>query len=183
MALVTRDPSAIIERLAARKRDFLRFVRARTGSDAEAEDLLHSAFVRAAERSGTLRDGERVEAWFYRLLRNAIIDVRREDRRASAAPQDPAPRAVEAVHCCACPCVHELVPTLKPEWARIVRRVDLEGASVPVAAREEGITPNAAAVRLHRARAALRDKLRIACGACAREGGGCLECDCHRRRP
>jgi RNA polymerase sigma-70 factor (ECF subfamily) len=79
--------------------------------------------------------------------------------------------------------VHELVPTLKPEWARIVRRVDLEGASVPVAAREEGITPNAAAVRLHRARAALRDKLRIACGACAREGGGCLECDCHRRRP
>jgi RNA polymerase sigma-70 factor (ECF subfamily) len=34
----------------------------------------------------------------------------------------------------------------------------------------------AAAVRLHRVRAALRDKLKLVCGACARHG--CLDCGC-----
>jgi RNA polymerase sigma-70 factor (ECF subfamily) len=70
---------------------------------------------------------------------------------------------------------------LKPDWATIVRRVDLEGTSVPEVARDEGIAPNAAVVRLHRARGALRDKLRVVCGACARHG--CLDCGCRPRRP
>jgi hypothetical protein len=34
-------------------------------------------------------------------------------------------------------------------------------------------------VRLHRARATLRDKLRVVCGACARHG--CLDCSCRHR--
>jgi RNA polymerase sigma factor (sigma-70 family) len=176
-----RTPTAV-EQLVALKGDFLRFVRARTGSDAEAEDLLQAAYVKATEKASTIRDDESAVAWFYRLLRNAIADVRRERRRADAAPHDPAPEADDpALHRAVCRCVSDLVPTLKPEWATLVRRVDLEGASVPAVARDEGISANAAAVRLHRARGALRDKLRVVCGACARHG--CLDCGCRRRGP
>jgi RNA polymerase sigma-70 factor (ECF subfamily) len=180
---VARDRAAAgVEDLVALKADFLRFVRARTRSEADAEELLQAAYVKATEKISSVRDGESTVAWFYRLLRNAIVDSGRERRRAEAAPADPAPEATDPdLHRAVCSCVNDLVPTLKPDWATLVRRVDLEGASVPEVARDEGITPNAAAVRLHRARGALRDKLLVVCGACARHG--CLDCGCHRRRP
>jgi RNA polymerase sigma factor (sigma-70 family) len=175
-----RSTPSAVEQLAALKGDFLGFVRARVGSAAEAEDLLQAAYVKAAEKAGTIRDSESTVAWFYRLLRNAIVDLQRERRRSATEPLEAAPEAADAeLHRAVCACVNDLVPTLKPEWGRLVRRVDLEGESVPEAARVEGITANNAAVRLHRARAALRDKLRVVCGACARHG--CLDCGCHRR--
>jgi RNA polymerase sigma-70 factor (ECF subfamily) len=179
---MARDSRPVgVEQLVALKADFLRFVRARTGSQADAEDLLQAAYVKAAEKASTIRDDESTVAWFYRLLRNAIIDERRARGRAEAAPLDHPEEATDPeLHRAVCRCVSELVPTLKPDWATLVRRVDLEGASVPEVARDEGITPNAAAVRLHRARGALRDKLRVVCGACARHG--CLECGCRPRR-
>lgn len=170
-----------VEQLAALKSDFLRFVRARTESQADAEDLLQAAYVKAAEKAGTIRDGESTVAWFYRLLRNALVDARRARGRAEAAASDPLEEATDPeLHRAVCRCVGDLVPTLKPDWALLVRRVDLEGATVPEVARDAGITPNAAAVRLHRARGALRDKLRVVCGACARHG--CLDCGCRPRR-
>lgn len=179
---MSRDrASAGVEELVALKGEFLRFVRARLPSEAEAEELLQAAYAKATERIGTVRDDESTVAWFYRLLRNAIADVGRERRRAKEAPHDPSPDTTDPeLYRAVCSCVNDLVPTLKPEWATLVRRVDLEGASVPDVARDEGITPNAAAVRLHRARGALRDKLLVVCGACARHG--CLDCGCHRRR-
>ncbi len=177
---MARPPPAAVEELVALKADFLRFVRARTRSEAAAEDLLQAAYVKATEKIHAVRAGESTIAWFYRLLRNAIADVGRERRRAEALPAEGEPETTDAdIHRVVCSCVNDLVPTLKPEWATLVRRVDLEGASVPEVARDEGITPNAAAVRLHRARGALRDKLLVVCGACARHG--CLDCGCRSR--
>ncbi|MFY0523433.1 methyltransferase [Archangium gephyra] len=63
-----------------------------------------------------------------------------------------------------CGCVAELAGTLKPEYTAIVRRVDLEGVSVSTFAQEAGLTPNNAAVRLHRARQALGRRLRESLG-------------------
>jgi RNA polymerase sigma-70 factor (ECF subfamily) len=174
-----RSTETGVEELVALKADFLRFVRARTRGEVEAEELLQAAYLKATERIETVRDGESTVAWFYRLLRNAIADVGRERRRAEALPAEAEPAVTDAdLHRAVCACVNDLVPTLKPQWATLVRRVDLEGASVPEVARDEGITPNAAAVRLHRARGALRDKLLVVCGACARHG--CLDCGCRR---
>lgn len=175
-----RPPSGV-EELVALKGEFLRFVRARIRSDADAEELLQAAYLKATEKVASVREDESIVAWFYRLLRNAIADVGRERRRAEVVPVDPGPKAADpALHRVVCCCVNDLVPTLKPEWATLIRRVDLEGASVPEVARDEGITPNAAAVRLHRARSALRDRLLVVCGACARHG--CLDCGCHHGR-
>lgn len=169
-----------VEELIALKGEFLRFVRARTSSEADAEELLQAAYVKATEKIETVHADESTVAWFYRLLRNALADVGRGRRRAEAAPHDAVEEATDPdLHRAVCACVNDLVPTLEPQWATLVRRVDLEGASVPEVARDEGITPNAAAVRLHRARGALRDKLRVVCGACARHG--CLDCGCHTR--
>jgi RNA polymerase sigma-70 factor (ECF subfamily) len=170
----------IAAQLAARQKQFLSFLQPRLGDLAAAEDVLQAAYLRATEKADTIRDDESSVAWFYRLLRNAVTDVRRgtareewvlaEGKLANSAEEETELKGA------VCHCVSGLAETLKPAHARLLRRVDLDGASVLEVAGEEGITPNNAAVRLHRARAALRDKLKLVCGACARHG--CLDCGC-----
>lgn len=170
-----------LARLAGKREAFLRFARSRLGDEAQAEELLQAAYARASEPSAALRSGESAEAWFYQVLRNAAADLhRRRHRGPQEVELDEALEELglppEQLREAACACVGQVVETLSPAHARLVRRVDLEGAPVPAVAAEEGITPNNAAVRLHRARAALRERLRRACGACARHA--CLDCHC-----
>jgi RNA polymerase sigma-70 factor (ECF subfamily) len=77
--------SAILGRITAHHSEFLRFIAARVGESAAAEDILQSAYVKALEHGSQLRDEESVAAWFYRILRNAIIDhYRRGSARSKA---------------------------------------------------------------------------------------------------
>ena len=66
--------SEAIQVLVDGHRRFLAFVEPRVESRAVAEDILQSAFVRSLERSSEIRDEESVIAWFYRVLRNAVVD-------------------------------------------------------------------------------------------------------------
>jgi RNA polymerase sigma-70 factor (ECF subfamily) len=75
--------------------------------------------------------------------------------------------------------VRDLVPTLKPEYAEAIRRVDIDGGTVASLAAAASITPNTAAVRLHRAHQALRKQVALSCGTCATHG--CPDCSCQRR--
>ena len=70
---------------------------------------------------------------------------------------------------------------MKPEYAQVVRAVDLEERPLSEVAASGGITVNNATVRLHRARQALKRQLVRACGACAAHG--CLECSCRTGGP
>lgn len=174
-----------VQTLVANHQRFLAFLRPRVGSDEVAEEILQAAFVKGIEKSETIRDGESAVAWFYRLLRNAVIDhYRRSDaeRRGHARYADENREAVAelevAIEGAVCACVGDLIPTLKAEYAEILRRVDLEGRSVVETAAALGVTPNNAAVRLHRAREALRKRLEQSCGTCTEHG--CLECTCPR---
>lgn len=67
-----------IQRLVDGRKQFLSFLEKRVQSKAAAEDILQAAFVRSLEKGGGVRDEESVVAWFYRVLRNAIIDYYRQ---------------------------------------------------------------------------------------------------------
>jgi len=162
---------------------FLSFLKQRVSSADVAEELLQEAFVRALDRGEALRDDEAVTAWFYRLLRNALIDhYRRSDARRRAMDRvaaQPEPSGEGPDHelmQTVCDCVASLVDTLKPEYGEILRRIDLDGHSVAAFAAEHAITPNNATVRLHRARKAALHQLARSCGTCATHG--CLDCSC-----
>lgn len=173
----------MLRTLVANHRRFLEFLERRTGSRAEAEDVLQAAFVRTLERGVELRSGESAVAWFYRVLRNALIDRARAGaarERAHAAVASEADEIDDPeLHAEACRCVLDLLPTLKDDQARMLRRVDLERTPVQEVAGELGITPNAASVRLHRARQALLGEVRRSCRTCASHG--CLDCTCGSR--
>ena len=168
---------AALERLLENHRRFLAFLEPRVGSRAAAEDVLQAAFVRALEKGDALREDESAVAWFYRLLRNALVDrLRRRDDAGEPLPEDAEPAAPEALEREVCACLERLLPALKPEYAEILRRVDLEQRPAAAVAAELGITPGNAHVRLHRARLALRAALERSCRTCATHG--CLDCTC-----
>jgi RNA polymerase sigma factor (sigma-70 family) len=176
---------AVVRTLVENHRQFLAFVERRVGSRAEAEELLQGAFIRALEKGDTLREDESVVAWFYRLLRNGLVDHYRKQAAEGRALEREAREATEAgpdpeLKSAICACVGELLPTLKPEYAELLRQVDLEERGLPEVAAEVGITPNNAGVRLHRARQALKRQLERSCGSCATHG--CLDCSCQRTR-
>jgi RNA polymerase sigma factor (sigma-70 family) len=169
--------------LVANHRRFLAFLERRVESREVAEDILQDAFVRGLDRADTVRDEGTIVAWFYRLLRNAVVDHYRRrgaEQRALAyaagTVEEAEPGPDEALRDEVCGCVTELVETLKPEYATAIRRVDLEGTSVAAFAGEVGITANNAGVRLHRAHDALRRQLIRCCGTCATHA--CFDCEC-----
>jgi RNA polymerase sigma-70 factor (ECF subfamily) len=166
--------------LVSNHREFLAFLQARVGNRAIAQDVLQSALVKGIEKAETIRDEERVTAWFYRLLRNALVDhYRRQATQAKVHVGDgaqPADLTDDEMLDTVCKCVNSLVTTLKPEYAAILEWVDLGEHSLDDFARDHGITPNNAAVRLHRARQALKRQLELSCGTCVTHG--CLDCTC-----
>lgn len=172
----------VVRVLVENHREFLRFLERRVGRRDVAEDILQSAFVRSLDKADTLRDDEAIVAWFYRALRNATIDHHRRSGAADraldqfAAELETSVEPIEAVRDEACRCVARLAETLRPEYAEALRRVEVDGASMAAFAEEKGITPNNAAVRVHRAREALRRQVTASCGTCAEHG--CVECTC-----
>lgn len=170
----------ILATLVANHRDFLAFLESRLGSRATAEEILQSAFVRTLERGGAIRESESATAWFYRLLRNAITDhYRRTGREARALDLEAGaaePWVDEELRTRVCRCIDFLLPAMKAEYADVIRRVDLEERPLAEVAAALGITANNTAVRLHRARQALRRELERTCRTCAEHG--CLDCRC-----
>jgi len=177
-----RPSPEVVAALVGNHREFLAFLQKRVGDRALAEDILQEAFVRGLDKLGTLEQEESATGWFYRVLRNAVID---HHRRRSASSRKLEAFAAELEHEvkpeadlqeAVCRCVGQLAGTLKPEYSEVLRRVELDGVSVKDYANEAGITSNNAAVRVFRAREALRKQVARSCGTCAEHG--CFNCTC-----
>lgn len=174
----------VFQHLSDRRASFLAFVRKRVDSVEKAEDLLHSAYLRAMEHLPELRDGRRADAWFYQLLRNAIIDHYRRTAAAAKVLVEDAPldNQVEPFRQPnTCPCATRELSQLNTNYARALEGVEMDGMSVQLFASSERIAPGTASVRLHRARKALASRLHTICGPCA--GLGCFDCTCASSAP
>lgn len=171
-----------VTNLIAQRSQFLRFVERRVSSRETAEDILQAAYMRAVEQSASIRDEGSAAAWFYRILRNAVIDHYRhrsvEDRALALWANDLATSTNPDAQTQAivCGCIEKVLPTLKPAYSVILREVELSGASLESFAKSAGITAANAAVRVHRARQALKKQLMLVCGCCTSHG--CLNCTC-----
>jgi RNA polymerase sigma-70 factor (ECF subfamily) len=165
---------------------FLGFVQRRVPDRALAEDILQSAYVRALQRADSVRDRSAVVPWFYSILRNAIIDNARSRQSENGAlerwaaeleeNQASADFSHEITHGIVCGCIEKLLPTLKESYAEVLREVDLGGRPLAEFASRHKLTPGNAAVRSHRARAALKQELIRTCGVCSYHA--CLDCSC-----
>jgi RNA polymerase sigma factor (sigma-70 family) len=163
---------------------FVRLVRSRVATEADADDVVQRALLRASERAASLDDPARARAWFYRILRHAVVDHHRRGRldpmrhRSSADVADLVDASDDGATSAptACACGLRLLEELRPAYAEVVRRVDLDGQDPVAVARDLGISPGNLHVRLHRARRALRDDVRHYCGVDSARP--CLSCAC-----
>ncbi len=170
-----------VQALVDNHRAFLRFLERRVGSREEAEDILQDAFGRSLDRVEAIGDDESAVRWFYRVLRNAVVDHYRRQAAAGRAAEAAAREFDETVappelEREICGCVRQLAGTLKPEYAAALQQVDVEGVPVKAFAERTGISASNAGVRVFRAREALRKQVVTSCGTCAEHG--CLDCTC-----
>lgn len=178
--------SVVIDALLKNRSEFQKYLSRRLDSPTIAEEILQQSFLKAVEHEAEIENPENILPWFYRVLRNSLIDyfrsrsvdskkvqdfiqeLERRDAKESSAPDE--------LKNIICACLDGLVKTLKPEYGELVRKIDLEGAIPEAVAKDLKITPNNLWVRLHRARQALRKSLERSCGACSQHA--CLDCTC-----
>jgi RNA polymerase sigma factor (sigma-70 family) len=177
-------PETPLDQLLGQQKQFLAFVQRRVSDSELAEDILQTAYLRAFEHQDDFKPSESAVAWFYRLLRNAVIDSYRRRASTNNALQawtrelETAAQPSPDLHNEVCACLHGIVDGLKPEYSEVLRAVDLGEERLQDFAQQHKLSPSNAGVRIHRARAALRKQLLRTCGACSQHG--CLNCTCRK---
>ena len=174
-----------LEQLSGLRGEFIGFLTQQLhGNRADAEDVLQHGWIKALHAAPSLRDDDRLIPWFYQVLRHSLVDHVRARQTTTARdarwadeiqPTASLPADTEKQ---LCQCLASIAASLPPRPRALIQRVDLGGEPVFQVATALGITPNAASVALHRARAQLREKLEAFCGECA--ASACLDCDCNQ---
>lgn len=178
-------PPALLQAMLAHRQRLVSSLADWLGT-ADAEDVLQEACLKALRKGGTLRRRESALVWFERIVRHAAIDhARHADaaRRAHAGlAQDPTSgsEVLPPAHLreAICQCGFALMSTLRPQYAEVLRRVDLDGGRIADVAATLGTSPNSIRVRLHRARSVLKARWLAFCGLCIERGG--RSCSCER---
>lgn len=163
---------ALVElRLTSERSRRLRYLQARLRSREDAEDVLQDFTLKALQGADRVRE-DKIDAWLNVSLRNALFDRYRRDgarrRLSEAAAAEPTECSEPDNDVDEAPinCLSESIAELKPSYATVLRRADLDDAPLKTVADEFGMTVNNVAVRLHRARAMLRQVMRARCTAC-----------------
>ncbi|HVU34267.1 MAG TPA: RNA polymerase sigma factor SigZ [Opitutaceae bacterium] len=140
------------------------FLRARTRSAADAEDLLQEIFVRIQKRLPLLHDTSKIQGWVYRIARNAVIDhyrTRREHLPMDFEPEsdDPAGEATVDLR----PSLRRFIAELPPAYREPLVRHEFQGESMEEVAAALGLSLTATKSRVRRARLMLREMLDRCC--------------------
>lgn len=166
----------------------LRYV-ARLVGEQDAQDVTQAVMLKVSEALPRFRGASSVATWVYRIARNAALDSLR--RKAvepilQPAPEDPgedaAPSArahsaeATAARAEASACIREFIARLPARDRAAIELSELEGFSNEEIAGRLGVSVGAVKIRLHRARARLREQLSTGC-TFAREGDDDFACD------
>lgn len=169
-----------------------RHILAMVRDQAEAEELTQDAYARALERIGQLRDPQAALAWLYRIATTVALDRLRRRRpptvaldevmlsretTAGAAEGERQPSLLEALEQSEMSeCVHGYLAQLPDDYRIAILLHDVHGLSNPEIAELLGCSLATAKIRVHRARARLRETLDAACSFEIDERG-VLVCD------
>jgi RNA polymerase sigma-70 factor (ECF subfamily) len=182
------DASATLQRLVPFRPQVQRHIRAMVRDRAEAEELTQDTYARAFERIGQLRDPQAALAWLYRIATTVALDRLRRRRPVTVAlsdeeaacvadgerPPSLLESALERSEMSAC--VEGYLAALPDDYRIAILLHDAHGLSNPEIAELVGCSLATAKIRVHRARARLRETLAAACSFEIDERG-VLVCD------
>lgn len=162
----------------------------------DVEDLTQEVFAKANRALSGFRGESSVRTWLLRIATRTALDHGRsrqsqEERRTDALPETAADGASAPVpDTLAVPaeapgavvrqemhsCIREYVDRLPPGYREVIRLREIEGLSNEEVAVRLGVGIDAAKIRLHRARRALRELLESNCELYTTESHG-VGCD------
>jgi RNA polymerase sigma-70 factor (ECF subfamily) len=162
-ACVRRALTDGYDRLVAVARQVLR-------DEEEARDAVQDACVAALRSGDAFGHRAQPSTWLYRIVVNAALMRHRRRRRrgeeslddqlATAEPREPVPAAEDVVgNGQLRAMLRRAVASLPEQHRRVLELRDLQELDTGETAEALGLTPNAAKIRLHRARRALRATL------------------------
>lgn len=168
---LARDPDACRAIIKNHNQRLYRIARGVVRNDAEAEDIVQEAYVRAFASLGAFRGEASLSTWLSRIVINEALGRLRKRRRLVAMPEDPEERIIQ----------FPLNPSDDPERTMAQRQIlglveramdslpdvyrtvfiarVIEGLSIEETADLLGIRPETVKTRLHRARALVRKAL------------------------
>ena len=142
------------------------FIRRRVRDGATADDLTQETLLKVFRSRAALQDGQRVEAWLYRIARNTLIDFYRRQRPTAELPEGLAGEAADEVG----PLREAVIEAMKgfleelPEaYREPVRLAELAGLPLAKIALRSGLSLTAVKSRVRRGRAMLKRKLQDCC--------------------
>lgn len=142
------------------------FIRRRVRDDSSAEDLTQETLLKVYRSRESLRDGQRLEAWLYRIARTTIIDSYRRRRPTeelpaalAAEPADEIAQLRQAVMTA----TKRFLEELPEAYREPVRLAELEGMPLAKIALRTGLSLTAVKSRVQRGRAMLKKKLQDCC--------------------
>lgn len=171
-ALVTKaqggDRAAMESLLESVAPSIHRFARRMCRNDADAQDVLQDALLSIAEHLDAFEGRSSLSSWAFVLARSACTRRRRGAKNApkegddalaarpaeDAGPEEHAARAELAKD------VAAALDALADDHREVLLLRDVEGLTAPETAAALGVSVDAVKSRLHRARAALRERLR-----------------------
>jgi RNA polymerase sigma-70 factor, ECF subfamily len=182
------------------------FIGRRVGNPEDAEDIVQDVFMRMQHNIDALSSADRLDAWAFRIARNAIADYYRSsnrrylNREAAAKVMDglgangvggepPNDARAEMARCIA-----PMVRGLPDDYRRAIELTEMEGMTQAAAAERLGLSVPGAKSRVQRGRARLRAMLLRCCeietdrrgrvvAFETRDGKGCASCADEQRGP
>jgi RNA polymerase sigma-70 factor (ECF subfamily) len=157
---------------------------ARMVGEAEAEDLTQEVFAKVARALGAFRGESSLSTWIYRIATNTALDAMkkplfRQMVTEGKVPLEEIAGAGKGDLACADggnpspdervirgemnACIREVIETLPANYRTCIVLSDLEDLSDAEIAEVLGLSLQAAKIRLHRARARLRERLEASC--------------------
>lgn len=142
------------------------FIRRRVRDDVVADDLTQETLLKVFRSREALRDGQRLEAWLYRIARTTIIDHYRRRRPGEELPADLASSPADASQDVTAAMTRSLkifLEELPPAYREPVRLAEFEGMPLAKIALRLDLSLTAVKSRVRRGRAMLKKKLQDCC--------------------
>ena len=143
-----------------------RYINARVGNQADAEDILQDVFLRVHQRLDSLRSDENLRAWIFRVAHNAVIDHLRR-RRPETLADGAEPASPNVAHTSN---PHDLTPCLRPameqlpkHYRKALQLTDLGGLTQKAAADALDLSFSGLKSRVQRGRQKLKSLLEACC--------------------
>jgi RNA polymerase sigma-70 factor (ECF subfamily) len=143
-----------------------KFIRRRVSDDAMADDLTQETLLKVYRSRARWPDGERLEAWLYRIARNTIIDHYRRRRPTEELPAAVAaePRdEVDELRTAVTATMRRFLADMPELYREPVRLAELEGLPLAKIALRLDLSLSAVKARVRRGRAMLKKQLQDCC--------------------